>query len=338
MVALLLFLVNNQIDIQQRMRRVQQLREELGPGRGRVPRAAERRFPAINVYASMVEQGDPAFRGVTRFTRSQFDDVVTELRPLIRANRHVRAHVPEPTGQLRSAKLSVPDRVLMTIKFLVFGSSLADLSQQFGLSVPAVGEELRHGVYAIVQGLHYELQWPDLARQQLLRQLFGGFDRAIGVVDGTFTHSFRQPGDFSGHRHANVRAHQIATDALGYVIHVVAGQMGSRHDAYNYQTSDLPALLAATGSNLLADVGYEGCEQMGLILPATSETIANRALRRAFNKRHKSKRSRIEQQIGLLKALFAVVARRWQRTDRQFLAVAIVACCCLYNRWRRLRD
>jgi hypothetical protein len=337
-IALLLFLIINQNSINERQRRIQQLREELGPGRGRVPRADERSFPAVDVYANMVLQGDPSFRGVTRFTQAQFADIVTELRPLIMANRHVRMNVPEPTGQLRSGKLSVPNRVLLTIKFLVFGSSLADLSEQFGLSVPAVNEELHHGVYAIVEALYYEIQWPDPARQQQLREVFGGwFANAIGVVDGSFTPSFRQPGDFSGHRHANVRSHQIATDSLGYVIHVVAGQIGSRHDAYNYQVSDLPALLAASGANMLADVGYEGCEELGLILPATAESIPNSAARKAFNRRHKSRRSRIEQHIGLLKALFAVVARRWQRTDRQFLAVCVVASCCLYNRWRRLR-
>jgi hypothetical protein len=335
---LLLFLLFNQTAIDRRQRRIQELRHELRAGRGRGPRAAERRFPPVDVYSQLVAQGEPAFRSITRFSRHDFDDLVTELRPLIMANRHVRMNVDEPTGQIRSAKLTIPNRVLVTLKFLIFGESLAQLSSEFGWSVPAVNEEIHHGVYAIVQALHFEITFPDVAQQHALSAVYGPvLRRAFGVVDGTFTPSFRQPGDYSGHRHSNIRAHQIATDSLGYVIHVVAGQIGSRHDAYNFGRSELPDLLAATGANLLADVGYVGCENLELLLPATPDVIPNTGQRRAFNREHKRFRSRIEQRIGILKALFQIVARRWQRADRSFLAVCVVACCCLYNRWRRLR-
>lgn len=337
-IVLLLFLIFNQNAINQRQRRIDELRRELRAGRGRGPRAPERRFPPIDVYSHLVAQGEPAFRAITRFSRTDFDELVRELRPLIMANRHVRMNVDEPTGQIRAAKLTIANRVLVTLKFLIFGETLAQLSSEFVWSVPAVNEEIHHGVYAIVQALRYEISFPDVAQQQALSAVYGpALRRAFGVVDGTFTPSFRQPGDYSGHRHSNVRAHQIATDSLGYVIHVVAGQIGSRHDAYNFGRSDLPDLLAATGANLLADVGYLGCENLGLLLPATATSIPNTAQRLAFNREHKRFRSRIEQRIGILKALFSIVARRWQRADRPFLAVCVVACCCLYNRWRRLR-
>lgn len=273
------------------------------------------------------------------FTIADFDALVTELRPVVAQNRRVRVNVDEPSGQLRPSKLTMENRILMTIKFLVFGSSLADLSNQFGLDDSAVNEELHHGVYAIAETLSFELTWPSAAQRQMLRDIMGpGFANAFGQVDGTFTPSFRQRGDYSGHRHTNLRAHQIATDSLGYIVHVVAGQIGSRHDAFNFQRSNLPDLLRASGANLLADIGYAGCEELGLVVPATASTMPNRAQRRAYNKRHKRWRSHVEQFIGVLKALFAVVARRWQRADRRFLSVCVLACCCLCNRWRRLRS
>jgi hypothetical protein len=131
------------------------------------------------------------FRGVTRFTRQQFDNIVQELRPLVMRNRHVRMNVPEPTGRFHPTKLSLNNRVLLAIKFLVFASPINDLSQQFGLSPAAVSEELRHVVYAIVEGLSYEIAWPSAAQRQRLRDLMGPeFANAFGVVDGTFTPAF----------------------------------------------------------------------------------------------------------------------------------------------------
>ena len=336
-IALLLFLFVNQQAMNERQRNIDRLRAAIGPGRGRVPRQPPREFPPIDVYSNTLPQGDIGFRSITRFTRSQFDELVAELRPLIVANRRVRANVDEPSGRLHPTKLSLPNRVLLTVKFLVLGSTLADLSQQFGLSTAAVNEELHHGVYAIVEALHYEISWPNAAQRQMLRNVMGpGFANAFGTVDGTFTPSFRRPGDYSGHRHSFVRAHQIACDSLGYIVHVVAGQIGARHDAFNFQRSELAQLLVACGANLLADVGYEGCEDLGLLLPATADNMPNDAQRAEYNRRHKSRRSRVEQFIGILKALFTVVGHRWRR-ERPFLAVCVVACCCLYNRWRRLR-
>lgn len=338
--VLLLFLIVNQEAINQRQRNIDNLRAAIGRGRGQGARAPERRFPAIDVYGQTIPQGDIGFRGATRFSRSQLDDLIAELQPLVIQNRRVRAHADEPTGRLHPTKLSVQNRVMLVLKFLVHASTLADLSQQFGVSVPAVNEELRHGVFAIVETLAYEIRWPSAAQRALLRQILGPehrFLRAFGSVDGSFTPAPRRPGDFSGHRHMMLRGHQIAADALGYIVHIVAGQIGSRHDAFNYQRSELPEFLAASDANLLADIGYQGCEDLGLILRATPAQIPNPAARRAYNKQHKRRRSRVEQFIGCLKELFRVVGSRWRRSDRQFLSLCVVASACLYNRVKRLR-
>ena len=184
--------------IRQQIERVRQLQQQIGPGRGHVARAPQRRFRPVDVYAQLCEQGDPSFRIATRFTRSQFDDLVVELRPLIMANRHIRTNVPEPTGHLRSAKQTVENRLLMAIKFLVHGSSVGDLAIQFGVSKSAVSEELRHVIFALVSGLAYEIAWPTLEQQQRLKGLLGPrFANAIGTLDGTYTQTWRRHGDFS---------------------------------------------------------------------------------------------------------------------------------------------
>ena len=326
--ALLAAVLINNLLLTRCQRRIHALEAEIGPGRGHVPRAPERHFPAIDVYSQMLPQGDRAFLAVTRFTRQQFDEMVTELAPLVQANRHVRPHVPEPGGEIRATKLSLHNRLLLALKFLTCGGTCEDLGQQFALSPAAVSEEIRHVVFALVAGLSYEIAWPPPVQQQQLQQLLGPrFPHAIGTLDGTFTQSFRRLGDYSGHRHLNIRHHQIACDALGFVIHVVAGQVGSRHDAYQFARTDLGARLAADDVDLLVDSGYRGFPH--LLPPATITTIPDRTARIAYNIDHTSRRSRF---IGRIKALFTVASRKWQRAES---FVCIVAACILYNRRKR---
>jgi hypothetical protein len=333
-VLVALICVNNQI-INELHSSIHHLRAEIGPGRGHVLRARDRHFAAIDLYQQLANQGDGTFLAVVRFTRGQFDDIVRELRPLVIRNMRIRPGT-EPHGQPRACKLTVENRVLLAIKFLVTGASCADLGSQFGLSPQAVSENIRHVMFALVETLHYEVAWPTAAQRATLHQIMGPrFANSFGTVDGTFTPSRRRVGDYSGHRHSFVRAHQIAADALGYIVHVVAGQIGARHDAFNYQRSNLPDLLSVDGERLLADEGYEGCDNV--VLPASPADIADEAVREQHNKQHKSRRSRIEQFIGLLKALFKTVARRWDRPDRGFLSVCVLACCMLYNRRKRFQ-
>lgn len=341
LLALLVFVVANGIFIARQRRRVQQLEEQQGPGRDRVPRAPQERFPAVDLFAQWSalppRACERAFRTNTRLSRDQFLDLLAEVREDILANRHVRMHVAEPSGDVRATKLTVENRLLLGLKFLVCATSGEELAVEFGLSPAAVSEEIRHVIDALAANLSYEIAWPGPERRQQLSVLIGPqFVNAFGTADTTFTPTFRHAGDFSGHRHAPVRSHQLACDALGFVVDVVAGQIGARHDSFNYKRSTLPQLLRACGSSLLADSGYEGCGDE-LITPAAAERLAVPAEREFYRELHTSRRSRIEQFIGVIKALFRVVACRWPRHDREFLSVCVVVCCELYNRVKRLR-
>lgn len=337
LLALLVVLLVVASDLLQRQQqRVNALQERLGSGRGRGPRAPERDFPAVDVYANTVPQGDVAFVGATRFTRAQFDDLVTELEPLISANRHVRANVPEPSGEPRAGKLTVQNRLFLALRFLVSGGTCRSLSREFGLDKSAVSEELRHGMFALAAGLSYEIEWPTPEQMAILRGQFGPlFPTAIGRVDGTFTPAPRRPGDYSGHRHMTLRSHQIVEDAFGYIIHAVVGQIGSRHDSYNFARSDVPQRLDDAGVQLLADAGYIGHAQ--LIVPATQADIPDDDDRDYYNFEHRRRRSRIEATFGRLKMLFTAAGRRWTRCDRGFLALCVLVSCMLLNRVKRLR-
>lgn len=336
LLLLVVFIVANRQRTARRQAMIDELRLEVGgPGRGRGPRQPERPFPSIDVYNAIRPQGDAAFLTFTRLTHAQFLDLLIELRPPILANRRVRMNAPDPTGQQRATKMTPENRLLMAIKFLVQGTSEEALAVEFGVHPAVVSEDLRHVIFALVTGLSYEVQWPNAEQRQQLRDIMGAqFVNAFGTIDGTFTPTFRRGGDYSGHRHAFVRSHQICADALGFIVHVVAAQIGARHDAYNYQRSGIEELLRASGASLLADDGYEGCSQ--LRLSASADDIPDAALRDIYNEQHKSRRSRVEQFIGLLKSLFRVVAQRWERQDRRFLAVCVLASCMLYNRRKRL--
>ena len=314
--------------------RVQQLR--LGPGRGRAPRLPQRHFPAVNVYRQYANQGDRAFLATTRFTQAQFDELVEELRPLIEANRNVRPNVPDPGGEPRAAKLDTRNRLLLLLDFIVNGGSTAALGARYGVAPSVVSEEIRHVTLAIVVGLSYEVSWPTAAQQQALQGVLGPrFARAIGTIDGTYTQSFRRAGDFSGHRWLTIRHHQVAADALGYFIHVVAGGVGSRHDAYHFGRSGVGELLTRDNVDLLADSGYVGVHPH-LITPATATSIPDDAAREAYNEAHTSRRSRIESFIGRLKILFRLAGRKWERADRKQLSLCFLVACILYNRRKRL--
>ena len=314
--------------------RVQQA--ALGPGRGRAPRLPQRHFAAIDVYRQHANQGDRAFLTTTRFTQAQFDQMLEELRPLIEANRNVRPNVPDPGGEPRAAKLDTHNRLLLVLDFIVNGGSTEALAARYGVAPSVVSEEIRHVLFAIAAGLSYEVEWPSVAQQQALQGILGPrFAHAIGTIDGTYTQSLRRAGDFSGHRWMTIRHHQVAADALGYFIHVVAGGVGSRHDAYHFRRSDVGDLLERDNVDLLADSGYVGVHPH-LITPATAATMPDDAAREQYNEAHTSRRSRIEAFIGRLKALFRVAGRKWERSDRKQLSMCFLVACILYNRRKRL--
>lgn len=301
----------------------------------RKERAAQKHYPPINVYGSHVLQGDEAFLDDTRFTKLQFNELLAELAPLIRRNRRVRYGVPEPTGRERSCKATLPNRLLMVLKWLVRGGTCTSIGHDFGVDHHAVSEEIRHVTYAIVEGIQYEVCWPNDEQQALLKRTFGeNYDDVIAIADGTFTRSRRRHGDFSGHRHGFVRTHQVVTDAFGFVLHVLAGLAGGRHDSHNLQLSDVPRLLRRDRVRLLGDDGYVGMEN--IVTPPSSSEFpdADQRARRYID--HTNRRSRIEQYFSVLKQWFTVCGRRWDRADRRFLGVVFVACCMLHNRRKRL--
>lgn len=318
--------------------RVQHFRASLGPGRGAGERAPQQHVERIDVYRQHAAQGDRAFRATTRFTHSQFDSLLAELRPLIESPRNVRPHLPDPQGRAHATMQTTENRLLMVLDFMVNGGSNEAIGARYGVPHAIVSEDIRHVLYAIVTGLSYEVSWPTPEQQQYLHGLLGErFGNAIGTLDGTYTQSLRRDGDFSGHRWLNVRQHQVAADALGYFIHVAAGGAGARHDAFHFRQSGVGELLDADGADLLVDAGYIGVHPR-LITPATAARIPDEQERESYNEAHTSRRSRIEAFIGRLKAMFHTMGRRWDRTDRKLLAICFVASCILHNRIKRLNE
>ena len=317
-------------------RRIAALQSHLGPGRGHGVRAPKRRFPANNVYLNCARQGDHAFQTYSRFSHAQFDELLEELRPLIEANRHVRMNVPEPSDDRRSCKLTTENRLLLTMKFLVAGTSNEQLGVEFGVHPHVVSEDIQHVVFAIIDAIGYELHFPAPGPETDARRgtVSARYPDAIGIIDMTYTPAPRQVGDFSGHRWRPIRAHQVVADPMGFFLHVTAGLAGARHDSYSYRLSEVPALLEASNVRLLGDPGYVGMPR--IVTPPTAADEPDDAKREALSELHTSRRSRIEQFFSVLKQWFAVAGREWQRHDRSFLACCFVACCLLHNRRKRL--
>lgn len=318
-------------------RRIARLEGEVGgPGRGHGARGPQRHFPAVDCYGNCVAQGDHAFYTYTRFSQQEFDALLAELSDLILANRHVRMNVPEPSGEQRKRKATVQNRLLLALKFLTCGGSCAQLGVDFGLSEHVVSEDLLHVVFAILQGIAYEIRFPSPGPETDARRgtVSSLYPRAIALVDMTYTPAPRRHGDFSGHRWQPIRAHQLVMDSLGFVLHVSAGLAGAQHDSFHYRNSELPDLLAAVDADLLGDDAYVGMPHIRT--PPTAAEFPNPAELKSAQEEFVSKRSRIEQFFSVLKAWFTVAGRKWQRHDRHFLACCFVASCLLYNRRKRL--
>jgi hypothetical protein len=343
-VAAALLLHNNQLLVQlliaeeqAAQRRIARLEAGLGPGRGHGGRSAQHHVEAEDVHQKLVDQHDDrGFLAYTRFTRQQFEGLVTELRPLIEANRRVRLHVPPPTGRQHACKLSTENRLLLALKFLVVGGSCETLGTDFGISPHVVSEDILHVVYAILEGISYEIHFPEFGAEVEVkrRTVSASYPRAIGLIDATYTPSQRQHGDFSGHRWMPLRSHQVITDSIGMVMRVDAGFPGARHDSFVYRTSAVPAMLLARDAELLGDAGYVG--MANIRTPPTARQVPDTRAREELSEEHVRRRSRIEQFFSVLKQWFRVTAQKWERHDRQFMACCFVASCLLYNRKKRL--
>lgn len=318
-------------------KRIARLEARLGPGRGHGGRSAQHPFPAEDVYSKCVNRRDDrGFLAYTRFTRAQFDILLAELRPLIEANRRVRLNVAEPTGRRHACKLSTENRLLLTLKFLVVGGSCESLGADFGIDGHVVSEDVRHVIYAILDGISYEIHFPEFGAEveSLPGTVSARYPRAIGLIDATYTPSQRQHGDFSGHRWMPLRSHQVVTNSLGMIMAVDAGLPGARHDSFEYSRSRVPALQQERDAELLGDDGYVGMQNIRT--PPTAKQVPDDRAREELQTEHTNKRSRIEQFFSVLKQWFPVTARKWERHDRTFLACCFVACCLLYNRRKRL--
>lgn len=323
------------LELEQSQAVIAELQQRLGPGRGHADhRAPQRHFRPIDVYSQLAERGDEGFLFTTRFTQQQFDRLLRELAPIIRRNRRVRSGA-EPTGRERSTKATLRNRLLLALKFLVVGGSCESLGLDFGLDKHVVCDEIMHVVYAIIEGLKYEVTWPDAHTINQLIGTFGAnFPDVVAIVDNTYTPTLRKRGHWSGHRKQFISSHQVVADAFGFILHVVAGQPGGRHDHHHFALSGVPALLDEAGVRLLGDDAYQGIDNIQT--PATRAEMPNRQERVDFNIDFTNRRSRVEQFFSVLKQWFPVAGRKWTRVDRKFLAVVFVACCLLYNRRKRL--
>jgi hypothetical protein len=261
--------------------RIRRLENDIGPGRGHGDREDQRHFAAHDVYTDILDQGDSAFLTYTRFTLAQFNELFVELRYLIERNRRVRLNVPEPTGRRRSCKNTPKNRLLMVLKWLVQGGHCDELGVEFGVDKHVVHEDILHVVYAICEGLRYEIHWPLPGAETIARKgtVSAMFPAAIGYIDCTHTPSPRQPGDFSGHHRQAERGHQVLCDPLGFVLHVTA-----RHDSYRYRRSEVPQLLELADAEVLGDDGYKGMQRVRL--KATPRQIPDADQREAQHAEH----------------------------------------------------
>lgn len=305
-----------------------------GLGKGRAAREPQRIVPSFDVYERLCLLGDVGFLADTRFTRSQFDSLLADVKVFLERPRQVRAGVDSPNGESdagRPRKLSSANQLLLLLKFLVGGGDMQSYGGEFGLLKPY--ETIQHALTALLLAIGArEIAVPSATEQLSIvgLGLFGEFDDVVGVTDGTYSQCQRGAGSFSGSRGLFCRTTQGTIVPTGPFMAVESGIPGGEHDSLGMGESSFYEKreeILLPGTVLFADKGYKGMDRMYTDFECKTEGKNLDAFQRY--------RSSVEHAFSKVKQLFTVV-KSWNGASLTMQAQTVVAACALYNRLIRL--
>lgn len=123
-----------------------------------------------------------------RFTRSEFDDLHNELKPLldqplIDDDVFVRGTL---RCRPRDRRLGTSDALFLFLMRATGRLRLSTLAMISGFSVGTLSAHLHHVAAAICKGLEYEIRWPTVAERRQLHGKIAKYSWAVAIIDGTY--------------------------------------------------------------------------------------------------------------------------------------------------------
>jgi len=89
----------------------------------------------------------------------------------------------QPNAPEHASKLSVQNRLLMLLQWLVHYPTYEELAIQFGIAASTVGKELYHSMSVTINALAGEIQWPSPAERSQLALLWPHTSGAFAAID-----------------------------------------------------------------------------------------------------------------------------------------------------------
>jgi len=234
----------------------------------------------IDVYGQAIQQPS-GLKPMVHFTTAEFNELLVECQVHLQ-RRRVRSSFsanPLHSDIVRPSKMTLQNRLLLTLLWLAKNKTFDDLGQQFGISKSTVSEEIHHGIYALHDTLD-EIHFPTPEQRELLRALHRHMKECFGSVDTTAIRISRPSATpaayWSRHHHMYCTKVQVVTvPPLNIIVSIDAGFPGSVQDKTAYESTAVATMLQPT-DRLLADSAYRGTPSLIArpirILNANSET------------------------------------------------------------------
>jgi hypothetical protein len=205
------------------------------PGSGSGDRKPQHSALPIDAYAQ-TDSRPNGFEELIHFTKAEFDDLCNQIEQHL-SQRRVRALTsahPLPAWIVRPTKLTVRNRMLMTMIWLVRYPTYTDLAQRFGVCKSTVSYEIRHAVECLINVLE-EIQFPNAAERAIISTAHTHTVGSFGSVDTTSTKIMRpskQPREhWSGHhKQYEMKTQVVVVPPAGAIVHVSACFPGSVQD------------------------------------------------------------------------------------------------------------
>jgi len=167
----------------------------------------------------------------------------------------------QPSAPEHASKLSVQNRLLMLLQWLVHYPTYEELAIQLGIAAATVGKELYHSMSVTINALAGEIQWPSPAERSQLALLWPHTSGAFAAIDTTSHRRCKPTANQTAYYNGHHRMHELKSQMIilpnGYVCHAAIGYQVAVADTTIYRSSGISAFLGQNDM-ILGDKGFQG--------------------------------------------------------------------------------
>ena len=251
-------------------------------------------------------RGNPdTFRRLTGISPEDFDQVLTDLRPLYEEAERERLGRPDrerAIGGGRNFKLAPEDRLLMLLMYYRLYVTHEFLGFLFDLDDSNVGRNINPLEPLLAQVFRVERRRVEAEEEEIEKLFFDATEQPIQCP------SSKKPRReyYSGKQGDHTIKHQIAVDGTGQIRAVSHSYPGRVHDKRVYDTEQV---VIPRETEAIGDLGYQGSVLTVPNKKSKGGTLSEQE--KAYNRKHASERILVEHIIGKLK-IFKILKDRFR--------------------------